>query len=187
LRAAFSPDGSLLATAGVDHVARIWNPATGEQLALLEGHTNNVWGVDFSPDGRLLATSSTDGTVRLWDTQGWQHVRTLSGHSNVVVTVVFSPDGTKLATASRDGSAKLWDVQSGEISLTLYGPEGTWLHGVDFSPDGKWLVTGGEDGVRLYALTLDDLVALARSRLTRSLTTEECQKYLHVEACPLAP
>ena len=45
----------------------------------------------------------------------------------------------------------------------------------------------GLDGVRVYALQMEDLVALAKSRLTRSLTTEECQKYLHVEQCPLEP
>jgi hypothetical protein len=47
------------------------------------------------------------------------------------------------------------------------------------------LVSGGWDGtVRVYALKLEDLVALARQRLTRSLTDEECRRYLHVEACP---
>ena len=45
----------------------------------------------------------------------------------------------------------------------------------------------GLDGVRVYELQMEDLVALANSRLTRSLTTEECQKYLHVEQCPLEP
>ena len=45
----------------------------------------------------------------------------------------------------------------------------------------------GLDGVRVYALQMEDLVALANSRLIRSLTTEECQKYLHVEQCPLEP
>jgi hypothetical protein len=50
------------------------------------------------------------------------------------------------------------------------------------------VATGREDGtIRLYAVKMEDLIALARSRLTRSLTTEECQKYLHVEACPALP
>ncbi len=41
--------------------------------------------------------------------------------------------------------------------------------------------------IGVYALRIDDLVALAQSRVAHSLTTEECQKYLHMEACPSAP
>ena len=64
---AFSPDGRLLATASGDKTARLWDPATGECLRTLTGHTGAVWGVAFSPDGRLLATASDDKTARLWD------------------------------------------------------------------------------------------------------------------------
>jgi hypothetical protein len=38
--------------------------------------------------------------------------------------------------------------------------------------------------VRMYLVRLEDLMALAKSRVTRNLTSEECQQYLHVEQCP---
>lgn len=63
---AFSPDGTLLATACHDHTARLWDIATGMLVRALTGHTAYVWGVAFSPDGTLLATTSGDKTVRLW-------------------------------------------------------------------------------------------------------------------------
>ena len=64
---AFSPDGRLLATASDDNTARLWDPATGDRLHTLTGHTGGVNAVAFSPDGRLLATGSNDKTARLWD------------------------------------------------------------------------------------------------------------------------
>jgi WD40 repeat protein len=62
------------------------------------------------------------------------------------------------------------------------------LNGMAASRDGTRIATAAADGtVRTYVVDTDELVALARSRVTRSLTTEECQKYLHVDECPPAP
>jgi molecular chaperone DnaK len=60
---AFSPDGSLLASAGGS--LRVWEPAT-RVSRILTDHTAALTGVQFSPDGSLLATSSRDNTVRIW-------------------------------------------------------------------------------------------------------------------------
>jgi WD40 repeat protein len=58
------------------------------------------------------------------------------------------------------------------------------VFGAALSQDGTRLATGGRDGtVRIYLLQVEDLVALAQSRLTRSWRTDECQKYLHVDEC----
>ena len=64
---AFSPDGRRLASASDDGTVRLWDPATGAELAALTGHTGQVTAVAFSPDGRRLASAGWDGTVRLWD------------------------------------------------------------------------------------------------------------------------
>ncbi len=62
-----SPDATLYATGGDDKLVRLWELATGDALATLEGHAHFVGDVLFSPDGEILASSSHDGTILLWD------------------------------------------------------------------------------------------------------------------------
>jgi WD40 repeat protein len=85
----------------------------------------------------------------------------------------------------------VWNVSSGieqrDEPLTLYGHTAA-VYDVVFSPDGQRLATASKDGTsRVYALPIDDLVTIAKSRLTRGLTTDECQKFLHVAQCPVEP
>jgi WD40 repeat protein len=68
LAAAFHPDGTRLATAGLDRAVWLWDLATGQEVARLQGHNDYVWSLAFSPDGKSLVSGSGDFTVRLWDT-----------------------------------------------------------------------------------------------------------------------
>jgi WD40 repeat protein len=58
-------DGNLLATCSWDKKARLWDPATGEHLLTLTGHTADACGVAFSPDWSQLATASAEWTAQL--------------------------------------------------------------------------------------------------------------------------
>ena len=182
-RLALSPDGTRLVSAGGDGIAKVWDISTGGLLLSLSGHNAEVLNVSYSPDGERIVTAGGDGIAKVWDAVRGEELLTLSGHGTSVWASAFSPDGTRIATMSLDKTAKLWDADTGEELLNLVN----YNDGRDlaFSPDGNHLAVASGDGtVRIYILPIDDLMALARLRLTRSLTTEECQRFLHVAECP---
>jgi WD40 repeat protein/basic membrane lipoprotein Med (substrate-binding protein (PBP1-ABC) superfamily) len=182
---AFSPDGTRLAAGIVDGMAKVWDTANGEERLALAGHTAGIYGVAFSPDGMRLATASDDGTAKVWDATSGQELLNLTGHTGWVIGVAFSPDGTQLATSGQDGTVRLWDTGTGQPILILPG-EGESDLRVAFSPDGTRLFSASDGVLRSYLLEIDDLMAQARRRVTRTLTTAECQLYLHLplEGCP---
>ncbi len=113
--AAFSPDGSTLATAGAGSGIRLWNAATQQEIGTpMTAGPQPVYALAFSPDGTMLATAgasgSSSGSARLWDVATQQEIGTpMTAGSQPVYAVAFSPDGATLATAG-GGSARRWDV-----------------------------------------------------------------------------
>jgi WD40 repeat protein/transcriptional regulator with XRE-family HTH domain len=187
---AYSPDGTRLASNA--ETVKIWDALTGKELRTLPARG---YSVSFSPDGTRLATASDNGTATVWDVATGKALQTLRGHAGSIFSVAFSPDGNRLVTGSADSTIKVWDVSPGakedEQPLTLYGV-GTTAMTAQFSPDGKrlaasWSYRGAPASVRVFALDLDDIRAIAKSRVTRALTNDECRKYLHVEQCPSQP
>jgi WD40 repeat protein len=60
-----SADGKRLLSASSDRTVRLWDLASGKELQVYEGHTDEVRSATFSPDGRW-ASSSHDRTLWLW-------------------------------------------------------------------------------------------------------------------------
>ena len=89
------------ASAGKDHIARLWCASTASQHLALTGHGDTIWSVDFSPVSNILATASGDETVRLWDTDAGTELARLVTGPKGNAQVAFSPDGRLLATTIR--------------------------------------------------------------------------------------
>ncbi|MEU7694041.1 nSTAND1 domain-containing NTPase [Microbispora hainanensis] len=134
---AFSPDGSLLATAGRDGSARIWDAQSGTPIQHLH-HEGSVESIAFSPDGTRLAVAGDSKTAHVWDARTGNEAARVA-HDGPVNWVVFSPDGAKLATAGADATACVWNVHaSDEIARLTHD---SWVEAVAFDHQGTRVAT----------------------------------------------
>jgi WD40 repeat protein len=141
---AFSYDGSKVVTTSDDQTARIWDPRTGDQVAVLRGHQGPVYNAAFSSDGSRIVTASDDRTARIWDTATGKAIAVLTGHQDVVHSAAFSPDGSRIVTASDDHTARIWDTATGKETALLSAHLGE-VNSAAFSRDGSRIVTASDD------------------------------------------
>jgi WD40 repeat protein len=109
LSAAFSRFGGLLATASRDHDVRIWNVATGKQVARLEGANTAVHDAQFSPDGRWLIAAASKAA--LWDVRDREILLRLSGHEGTTTAATFDPSGADIYTGGKDGTVRRYECR----------------------------------------------------------------------------
>jgi WD40 repeat protein/DNA-binding SARP family transcriptional activator len=185
----FSSDGRLIATAAGSygneegHVT-IWDWERGTIVRRIE----DASGVEFDPSGPRMVTV-VGGQAEIRDVESRRPTAVLAGPSDDISAMAFSPDGALVVTGRSDGTVRVFDASTGDQRLVLPG-NACGVSDVAFSPDGTKLAsTSGCDGVRIWALDIDDLLEIARRNVTRSLTDEECRQYLHVERCspPVSP
>jgi WD40 repeat protein len=149
---AFSPTGDQLATGSWDQTVKLWDAVTGQEPLAVCGHTGPVHGIAFSPkEGRRLATTSNDRTIKVWDTDTGELIQSFPGHTEGVANIAYSPDGHFLASTGMGrpapgkpakGQVSIWDAATGKQVHSLPG-DTQWSTGIAYSPDGRWLSTGG--------------------------------------------
>src|SRR5262249_9654734 len=109
---AVSPDGRLLASAGIDNSAKCWDTGTWQEVQNLP-HPGCVNAVAFSADGRRLASTCRDGQVRVWDVKSGKLKHCLGGHEGFSRGVAFSPNKNVLVSTGYDGTIRVWDAEAG--------------------------------------------------------------------------
>ncbi len=167
---AFSPDGRWLASASSDLAVRIWDTTTALVAQTLRGHTDDIASVAFSADGQWLASGGADRTVKIWNVATGKRLRDFQGFNSPISRLAFAPSGRWLACASHRGttagSVQVWDLATTDVVKTLSEPTSPADHrgfaAVAFSPDGRWLAAGCDDGT----IPIWDMAA---GRLTRTL------------------
>lgn len=151
--AEISPDGTLLATVGMDAQIFIWDLQTGQRLHSLDGHTSFVTFAKFNQDGTRFASCSQDGSVQIWNILTGEQEQLLlaqGGAGLVPWAVAFSPTGPEVAVSNDDGSITVWNSQTGEeitdpTGVTVLKPHAEAIRYLEYSQDGKYLIASSSD------------------------------------------
>ena len=136
---AFNPNGSLLASASVDGMVKLWDIQKRNKVATLSGHSDEVNAVAFSPDGKVVVSGSgvywpgyrtdlfvhvADNTIRFWDVETYSEIGLLMGHDSGIGRIEFNADGKTLVSADY-GTIIFWNLDMDD--LLLRGCK--WLYG----------------------------------------------------------
>ena len=139
---AFSPDGRVLATGGVESKSNF-------DMGTLMNTANQKGSKGKRPTDPqdLLKDIKVEsiGQVLLWDTATGQQLGAIKGHGKGVTDVVFSRDGKLLASSGTDNTIKIWDVATRRELRTLAGHTAN-IESMDFSPDGRLLASASDEG-----------------------------------------
>ena len=164
---AFSPDGRLVAGAGLEGDLTIWSVEDGDEVASTD-LGNGVGSISFSPDGERLAVASGD-SVSILEADSGDEVGTVSAANGA--GPVWSPDGRWIAGVTTEGSPTVWDAETFAAVETLLGFDAA---AVAFSPDSRSLAAASEGGdgpqVDRTRLALWTPIALGGAGETRNVT-----------------
>ncbi|KAI9060669.1 ribosome biogenesis protein Sqt1 [Trametes sanguinea] len=181
---AFSADGELVATGGMDGKVRIWRRVgkedyrTWEFLTELSGPDEVMW-LRWHPKGNVLLAGSNDTTVWLWQLPSGNTMQVFAGHMGPVTCGDFTPDGKRIVTADGDGTLIYWDPRSPTPVFKLTSSDARFdLEGITslaINPASTLAVVGGASGgVRVVSLSKGEVVgALAGHKEGESVEAVE--------------
>ena len=135
-------DDEIMVTGSSDSTCIVWDIKTFEPIRRLQKHAAGVLDVCF--DSKWIVSCSKDATICIWDRATGALIQMLEGHSGPVNAVQLR--GNLLVSASGDQTAKLWDLSRFQ-EVKPFKSKDRGLAAVEFSPDCKHLLAGGNDQV----------------------------------------
>jgi WD40 repeat protein len=160
-----SRSGNILVSGNKTGKLNIWNLQNGRLQKTLTGHNSTINSIAISPDEKTIVSTEEDGQIKIWDLSSGKLKSTFTGHDSIYgsVIVLISNDTLVSWLKKYKTDVKIWNLQTGEFKYTLKLPKIENSHGlnninlINFSSDGKNLITYDDDGIQTWELTTGKL------------------------------
>ena len=148
-----SADGRIVVAAGWDGRARLWDTRTRRPLGASIAFSAPDGAAAISPDGSSVAISEVARSLDVRDVHSRRRLAHLRIDDSAIGFAAFSRDGSLLLAGSGDGHVRAFSTRNWQPTGPAFLAHAGWIASVDASPDGRTLVTAGQDGqVRLWDL-----------------------------------
>lgn len=169
-----SGDGKKLVSGSEDGTVRIWDWAGAKQLMREDAHEMGVLALRCAPQADRAVSGDRLGDVIAWDLNACSMLWKKQGKKKIsggVTGIDISADGKKLCASLNTGMVTLWDFEAGEPVSAAGQKKWGSINTVRFAPDGKELVSGGDDGMlRFWSsdnLEVEDFIHAHDAGVTR--------------------
>ncbi|KAF0719615.1 Aste57867_909 [Aphanomyces stellatus] len=141
--------GQQLCSVGVgDAVARVWDlTAPSKPTMTLNGHAGELSTIRYIGAGdNSCVTAAHDRSMRVWDLRGGSCEKLFLAKSPVQAVACHPFNEHVLVSGQSDGSCMVWDRRQGAAPLHTMRHHHDECRVVEWSPDGRWLLTASFDG-----------------------------------------
>ena len=144
---AWNPGGSQVAVALDDGVVQIIDATTKQIVATLQGLQSEVFAVGWNNAGDRLAGVNSIGNLFVWDVSSWHlilSVQDTEAPDIAYFSLDWKPDNSQIAVSDSRGSITIYDSMTG-ITIRRFGSPNGFVQSIDWSPNGAYIVSGGDD------------------------------------------
>ena len=150
-----SSDLTLLTAGDVDKNIKMWDTENGSSKGELIGHNKDVTTIKWSNDGSYFGSGSADKTIKLWDIKSLKEICTIPtlGYGPINdISLLNTGEMLIVAAGHVDGNITIWDAQRKSLFTEIKeNSQGKEIRTICFSPDGKYLISGGFDNkIKIY-------------------------------------
>ena len=150
-----SSDLTLLTAGDLEKNIKIWDTENGSSKGELIGHNKDVTTIKWSNDGSYFGSGGADKTIKLWDIKSLKEICTIPtlGYGPINdISLLNTGEMLIVAAGHVDGNITIWDAQRKSLFTEIKeNSQGKEVRTICFSPDGKFLISGGFDNkIKIY-------------------------------------